>query len=142
MFYDSAKSKLNFTYGIVFVSGTLTGDDLAHKNNSYAVTCYEDLRECYVYSVDQIGFNQVGYLEMPIPYPITKWTPDEIIASDVVPPNLNCTRITISLERKTEEAVWVEEPINQSSAACKNADTQVRKYTIESPPFWKAMRKQ
>lgn len=142
VFYDSAKSALNSNLGngIVFISGTLTGDGLAYKNNSYSVTCYEERRECVVYSVDQIDFNQVGYLDVPTSYPITKWTPFEIVASDVGP--FNCTRVTISLERKTEEAVWVEEPNNQSSAACKTADTQVRKFTIESPPFWHAVPKQ
>jgi hypothetical protein len=143
-FSDSAKSNFNYLgYDIVSVTGTLTGDGIAYKNNSYSVTCYEDRRECLVYSVDEIGDNQVGYLEIPTFYPIMKWTPDEIVASEhVVPLVPRCTKITISLERKTEEAVWVEEPINQAIAACKNADTQIRKFTIESPPFWKTMRKQ
>ena len=145
IFYDSAKfpSAFNLGNGIVSITGTLTGDGIGNKNNSYSVTCFEDRRECLVYRVEQISFNQVGYLEIPTFYPITKWTPDEIVASEHVVPLLpECTRITISLERKTEEAVWVEEPINQSIAACKNADTQVHKYTIESPPFWKAVPKQ
>jgi hypothetical protein len=143
IFHDSANSNLNLGNGIVSISGTLTGDGVAYKNNSYSVTCYEDRRECLVYSVDQIYSNQVGFLETPTFYPITKWTLDEIVASeDVVPLVPKCTRITISIERKTEEAIWVEEPINQASVACKDADTQVHKYTIESPPFWKAVPKQ
>ena len=54
---------------------------------------------------------------------------------------LDCVRITIRLERMTNTAVWVEEPINQALAACKDLDNKVYKWAIEDPPFWKALRK-
>jgi hypothetical protein len=69
-----------------------------------------------------------------------KWDAYEVIATgsgDFV----DCREVTINLERKTQTAVWVEEPINQSRAACKDADTKIYKWTIEDPPFWKALRK-
>ena len=57
---------------VVYITGTLTGDGVAYKNNTIAVTCYIDRRECLVSSIQQIGENQIGRLDMPGIYPITK----------------------------------------------------------------------
>jgi hypothetical protein len=44
----------------VGVSGTLTGADIAYKNNTYAIACIKDRNECLVTSIEQIGPNQIG----------------------------------------------------------------------------------
>jgi hypothetical protein len=134
-FYDSAQTTGE---GFVYISGTLSGDGVAYKNNTVAVSCYKDRMECVTYSIAQIGPNQVGRLAQPITYPITKWDSHEIVATELVIP-MNCYKNTISIVRKSESAVWVEEPVNQSSALCKNADTRILKWTIEDSPGWKAL---
>jgi hypothetical protein len=83
-FYDNGKTTDS---GIVYIAGTLTGEDLGYKNNTTAVVCYADRMEC----------------------------------------------------RKSETAVWVTEPINQSRAQCKNSNTKILKWSIEDSPAWKAM---
>jgi hypothetical protein len=135
VFYDSARTTGD---GIVSITGTLTGDGVGHKNNAVLIACYKDVRECLTYSVQQIGPNMIGRLEIPAAYPVVKWAADEIVAtgSDLA----SCRKVTISVVRKTETAVWVEEPINQARAACIDADTKLYKWTIEDPPFWKALR--
>jgi hypothetical protein len=95
--------------------------------------------ECVTLSVDQIGHNQIGRLDAPTAYPITKWDVGEIVATGPGDTN-NCKRITISIGRKTETALWVEEPTNQSTLACKNSESKIYKWTLEDPPTWKAMR--
>lgn len=135
VFYDSGGATNS---GIVYIAGTLTGDDLGYKNNTTAITCYADRMECLTYSVEQIGPNQIGRLDMPLSYPVTKWNSDVVIASgqgDLV----NCNKVTISIVRKSETAVWVTEPINQSQAQCKNSNTKIQKWSIEDSPAWKAM---
>jgi len=68
-FYDSAETTGE---GYVYVAGTLSGEGVAYKNNTVAVTCYKDRMECLTYSVAQIGPNQVGRLDAPASYPVTK----------------------------------------------------------------------
>jgi hypothetical protein len=134
-FFDSGDAG----YGSVYIAGTLTGDGVAYKNNTAAVTCYQDRMQCVTASIEQIGPNQVGRLESPSIFPVVKWDSYEIVATgagDAV----DCRKVTISIERKSETAVWVEEPINQSSATCKNAETRILKWTIEDSPAWRALR--
>ena len=134
-FYDSTQTAGE---GFVYISGTLSGDGVAYKNNTVAVSCYKDRMECLTNSIEQIGPNQVSRLAQPISHPITKWDSYEIVATGLVTP-MSCRKDTISIVRKSESAVWVEEPVNQSSALCKNADTRILKWTIEDSPDWKAL---
>jgi hypothetical protein len=134
-FYDSAQTTGE---GFVYISGTLSGDGVAYKNNTVAVSCYKDRMECLTNSIEQIGSNQVSRLAWPISYPITKWDSYEIVANELVT-SMSCRKDTISIIRKSESAVWVEKPVNQSSAVCKNADTRILKWTIEDSLNWKAL---
>lgn len=136
VFYDGGET--------VYITGTITGDGLAYKNNTVMITCYRDRKECLFHSVDQIGPHQIGRLDLPSVYPIAKWDASEIMATDSYPIHssypVHCRKVTISIERKSENAIRVEEPINQTRAACKDADTKLYKWTIEDPPFWKRLR--
>jgi hypothetical protein len=136
----ATKAFFDYPDGSVQISGTLTGDDVPYKNNTVVVDCYRDRRECLTYSIEQIAPNQVGRLHGPIIFPITAWNAFEVIATEDASV-LDCRKTTITLERKRQSAVWVEEPINQARAACKNSTTKIYKWTIEDPPAWKAMRK-
>lgn len=114
----------------VGISGTLTGDGIGYKNNTYVITCMKDHRECFITSIEQIGDHQIGRLDYIYSFPITKWDAYEVVATEDVT-NWNCAKSTITLERKRETALWVREPINQASPNCKTSDTQIRKWTIE-----------
>ncbi|MFL6948620.1 MAG: hypothetical protein ACJ8FU_10535, partial [Xanthobacteraceae bacterium] len=69
-FWDSKDS---FGDGFINVSGTLTGEGLGYKNNTYSLSCYKDRMECWVSYVEQIGPAQVGRMSAPDIYPIAKW---------------------------------------------------------------------
>jgi hypothetical protein len=43
-------------------------------------------------------------------------------------------------QRDLRTAVWVEEPVNQGVAFCKDADMRIYKWTIEDSPVWKAVK--
>jgi hypothetical protein len=140
-FFDSAENApVPMSDAVVTVKGTLSGEGVANKNNTFNISCEKNRMECSVYSIDQIGRNQVGSLWGPTIYVITKWDAYEIIAK-LGDDALDCAKATISLERKSKTALWVQEPINQARAFCKNADNRIYKWTIEDPPVWKAMRK-
>jgi hypothetical protein len=136
VFYDASGS---WGEGDVYITGTLTGPGVTYKNNSVAITCLHDRRECVTYSIEQIGPNQVGRLDAPAFWPVTQWSRYEVVASG--PGDFpNCHRVTISIQRDRQTALWVTEPINQASSACKGANTQLYKWTVEDSPGEKALR--
>jgi hypothetical protein len=123
-------------FGRVYISGTLTGKGLAYPNNTYAISCIHKFDSCFVASVQQIGHDQIGRMDNPYEYPIVKWTEYEVVAQEE-PSLFGCFRVTITIDRKRESLLWVEEPINQTKPSCKDADTTIRKYSIEDSPRWK-----
>lgn len=119
--------------GDVYVSGTLTGEGVVFENNSTVVYCRHDPMECVTYYTGSTSPNSVARLDAPSYYPVTTWRDDEVVAAVVG----ECFKETISILRKTKTVatvVWVREPINQSSAYCKDWDTRLLKWTIEDPP--------
>jgi hypothetical protein len=134
-FYDNNQDA---AYGMVIISGTLTGEGLAYPNNTYSVGCEKGPQICTVSSIEQIGPKQIGRLDGPWIYPIVKWDPYEIVASEE-PNTFVCAKVTITIERKERTLLWVEEPINQTRPICEHADTKVRKYTLEDSLGWKRL---
>ena len=126
------------TKDYVAAKGTLTADWIGYKNNTYSILCLPT--DCVVASVEQIGPKQVSSIDGPISYPVIHWTEnDEVVAQD----DALCARITITLDRKTETVLWVETPINQTTVACKNADNDIHKASLEASLYWqRSKRKQ
>jgi hypothetical protein len=122
------------TEDVVTISGTLTGQGIGYPNNTYSLACFKDRKECWISSVEAIGGLQIGRMGAPYEYEVSKWTPYEVIA--VYDGMFSCFKTTITIERKTQELLWVEEPINQAQPQCKNAEPKIRKYTLESSPGW------
>jgi hypothetical protein len=117
--------------GCRHAKGTLSADWIAFKNNTYSILCLRD--ECIVADVEQIGPKQINSIDGPLVYSVKQWTDDgQVVAED----DAFCSRITITLDRKTETVLWVETPINQTTIACKNADNTMRKATLETSLYW------
>jgi len=116
----------------VAAKGTLSADWMAYKNNTYSILCVPE--ECIVASVEEIGPKQVGTIDGPTVYPLKRWTDDdEVVAED----QTLCSRITITLDRRTQTVLWVETPINQTTLEWKNADNNIREATLEASLFWR-----
>jgi hypothetical protein len=126
-YYDSEQ--------LVAISGTLTGPGMAYPNNTYSIGCYQDLKECWVTSVEAISGQQIGRMDAPYAYDIRSWTKSEVVAGYDAP--FGCFKTTVTISRTTKEALWVEEPINQAKPFCKDAENKVRKFSIEDSPGWK-----
>jgi hypothetical protein len=130
--------KFYYEYGNderVYVTGTMTGEGLAYPNNTTAVTCYKERKHCLYTSVEAIGGNQIGRMDAPSEYDVVKWDKNEIVA--VEESMFSCRKTTITIARKLQQAVRVEEPINQTKPDCVKSSTAISKYTIESSPGWK-----
>jgi hypothetical protein len=119
---------------VVMVSGTLTGDGLGYPNNTYSIACFQDRKECWMTYVQAIGSQQIGRMDAPFEYAIRKWSPYEGVAGD--DGGSSCAKTTITIDRKSQQVLWVEEPINQTQLICAKADNKIRKYTIENSPGW------
>jgi hypothetical protein len=117
----------------VGISGTLTGDGVAYKNNTYAIYCLKERMECWISSIEQIGEQQIGRMDYPYSYPVTTWNAQEVIVDEMG----SCARITITITRTQQTALWVQQPINQTRPECKNSDTKTYKWSIENSPGWK-----
>jgi hypothetical protein len=135
-YYDSAKTVRD---GYIAISGTLTGDGIGYPNNTNSISCELEKRECSVASVEQIGKNHVGRMETPRTYPIVRWNAQEVVAASEAS-SIDCNKVTITIDRRTEALLWVQEPLNHTSPRCKDADTRTYKWSIEDAPAWKRMR--
>jgi hypothetical protein len=69
----------------VGISGTLTGEGIASKNNTYSLWCNKERGECFIASIEQIGRNLMGRLDYAYTYSITKWDAYEVVAVDPLP---------------------------------------------------------
>lgn len=134
-FYDSATVGAE---GGVHVSGTLTGPDLGYRNNTFSISCFQERKECYYTSIEQIGPKQLGRMDGIGAIPIVKWNALEVVAKEEEN-GFSCARITITISRKTEAVLWVVEPTNQTQPACSKSRTNVMKWTIEDSLGWKRM---
>jgi hypothetical protein len=138
-FYDSKRVGGEFGgFGLVSISGTLTGGGLG--NNTYGISCSKEWKACFVAFVDQIGKNHIGRIQDPYSYPIVKWTEYEVVAQEEPNP-FGCFRVTITIDRKSETLLWLQEPINQTQPSCKDSDATIRKYSIEDSPGYKRVHK-
>jgi hypothetical protein len=121
--------------GYVSFSGTVTGAGVGYPNNTYSYTCFEDRKECWSSYIEQIGGNQIGRMDAPTPHPIVRWTPNEIVAIDEASAS-TCVKLTMTIDRRREQVLLLQEPVNQTKPICKDADTKTYKWTIEDSPGW------
>jgi hypothetical protein len=118
----------------VTVSGTLTGPGQAYPNNTYSIGCWKDRKECWLTYVSAIGGQQIGRMDAPYSYDIRKWSDYEVVAGD--DGTFGCSKTTITIDRKSQQVLWVEEPLNQTQVMCAKPENKTRKFTIENSPGW------
>lgn len=123
----------------VSVSGTLTGPGIAYPNNTYNVTCYQELKQCWSSDIEAIGDKHMGRLGPPSQFDVRSWAKNEIVAGYDAP--FGCFKTTITIARASKVLLWVEEPVNQTKPFCKDAKNETRKFTIEDSPGWKKLHK-
>jgi hypothetical protein len=70
-------------------------------------------------------------MDGPYHYPIVRWTSAEVVAREDAH-SFGCSTDTITLSRRSQTGLWVREPANVTNPFCKDADTKVRKWTIEN----------
>lgn len=121
----------------IAVSGTLTGEGIDYANNSVLIYCRQEAMDCWIVDIAQVGPNQIGDLQIPTNYAVTRWDADVVVmgSANLYP----CRRETISIQKRTQSVVWVQEPINQTDANCLKSDTKLYKWTIDDSPKWRAM---
>lgn len=127
--------------GYLYIQGSLTGENLekllytstsiGKTNNKVMISCNKLKMECTTYTLTQYGENQVSDLPAPDIFPITRWDNDFVVA--VADNYLQCTKITINIDRKLQETEWVQEPYNQDKTWCKDSYGSTYKWIIKKP---------
>jgi hypothetical protein len=117
------------TPAVVTISGTLTGEGLGYPNNTYSIACFQDRKECWMTSVEAIGGLQIARMDSPYAYDIRKWSPYEVIAGD--DGTFGCFKTTITIDRQSQQVLWVEEPVNQTQVMCAKSENKIRIYDRE-----------
>jgi hypothetical protein len=129
------------TQGYVTIMGRWDGEGVYYKNNATLIGCNQQQSVCSYYTIEQIGVNQVGSLNNPTEMPITHWDDSVITATDAGQDGgVLCVKNTINIDRKSETAELVIEPINQSTLNCAKADNKIYKWWIGGSIFWDRMR--
>lgn len=113
---------------LVGIAGTMKGEGVIYKNNTYAIRCLQSNKECTVTSIEQIGDNLMGRLEYPYDVPVIAWSKDEVIASNEVLP-WTCVKTTITILRSSQTATWVEEGTNLGKGCPK--ERWVHRWSID-----------
>lgn len=128
----------------IYVAGTLTGEGY-DGNNTTVISCSKDKMECLTNSIFGISETscQLGRLDAPKAFSIIKWDDYVVIATDEIPyDTFSCYKTTINIDRKSQTAEWVQEPINQSQISCADIkDSKIYKWTIEDPSWMKNRKK-
>lgn len=119
---------------LVTVSGTLTGPGQAYPNNTYSIACFKDRKECWMTYASAIGRQQICRMDAPWVYDVRKWSDYEVVAGE--DGAFGCSKTTITIDRKSEQVLWVEEPVNQTQVMCAKSENKTRKFTIENSPGW------
>jgi hypothetical protein len=115
--------------------GTISGQGIGYPNNTLFANCSKSEMTCNVATVQQIGANQVGPIDIDS-YPITAWTDGLVTAKEDTVGTSACTSTTINILRQSGEIQWIQEPVNQSAPNCIHVDTTTYKWTVEPSPFW------
>ncbi len=124
----------------IYAAGTRTGQGVPFPDNTWAIGCYREKMQCWTASVEGVSTDscQIGRMEWPTPMPITKWTDQEIVASDETSPAL-CRKTTLSIDRRSQTVVFVAEPVNITNSLCGGASTTTEKSTLENSRWQSVM---
>lgn len=121
----------------VYITGTLIGDDVGYRVNTWNVRCSKTENSCQVADVKEIGRRQLGEITVA-DWPVISWTPTTIVAQDAVLPGASCARNTITINRQTKVVRYMSEPINSDSDFCTKGrkllgPTSVEDWRIGNP---------
>jgi hypothetical protein len=119
----------------VYITGSLIGDDVGYRVNTWNIRCAKTDMTCRVADVEEIGRRQLGEINVA-DWPVVNWTPSMIVAQDGE--NSKCARSTITINRQTKTVRYVSEPTNSESDFCTKGrkllgPTSVEDWRIGNP---------
>jgi hypothetical protein len=132
-FFDSASDRLGD--GFITVSGTLTGPEVGLPDNHYSIKCFKRLGSCDVITYDGVGHNHVGQANHE-EWKIVKWEPDLVVVDSDPAPDA-CSRVTLNLLRRSEEAQYIRHPMNETGSNCDTVEMRTFRWRIDDPPYWR-----
>jgi hypothetical protein len=135
-------SPYNFSMqGMVYASveGAVTGPNLGNPNNYIKAECHAG-SACNVLTFEEITSSAVWpqkqvsgvYLEE---WPVVLWDSETLVAQSQPSP-FGCSRVTLTLKKATEEALYTREPFKGERSDCGNHEMKTHQWRIgPSPSF-------
>lgn len=108
----------NRSLGVVSVTGTLKGDQVGYKVNTWDIRCMQAEKTCHVANVSEIGRDQLGAITA-FDWPILTWTEQVIVATDSTLDTGECSQATITINRVARTVNYDSKPLHPEKDYCK-----------------------
>jgi hypothetical protein len=116
LYYDDRDPRPNSGY--VAVTGTLTGEDM-EGDTFVKVTCTRPANECAVINLQLLNRHSAIYVD-DFSWTITRWD-DEKIVAESTPVAEQCSKVTFTIYRTSEEAIYTRSPAPKANdKLCRN----------------------
>ena len=130
---DQAWALPQFQYyesrGFLSITGSLIGDDVGYKNNTWKIICVDGEETCTVADVEEIGRNQLGEINVG-KWEVTNYNAQTITLDDNDP--TSCGHSIIIINRVAKTANYTNSPQNQDKDYCKKFNKFVRRKVAET----------
>jgi hypothetical protein len=115
--------------GYLSITGTLMGDDVGYKNNTWKIICVYGEETCTVAEVEEIGRDQLGEID------IGKWEVTNYNAQSITLDNQDptaCGHPIIIINRVAKTVNYTNSPQNQDKEWCKKYNEFVKQKTAKT----------
>jgi hypothetical protein len=115
--------------GFLSITGSLIGDDVGYKNNTWKIICVDGEKTCTVASVEEIGRNQLGEIDVGR-WDVTNYNA-QTITLDYNDPS-SCGHPMIVINRVARRVSYTSSPMNQDKDWCKKYNKFVHQQTART----------
>lgn len=102
----------------IYVTGTLIGKGVGYPVNTWKMGCYKDEGICRIASVEEIGRDQLGSIDVN-DWPIITWSDHTVVAQSDPSDTTSCAKSTITVNRDAKSVTYTMIPKNQDASYCK-----------------------
>ena len=120
----------NFQYydngSFLSITGSLIGDNVGYKNNTWKITCVDGEETCTVADVEEIGRNHLGEIN------VSKWEVTNYNAQTITLDDgdaTSCGHPIIVINRVAKTVNYTNSPQNQDKSWCKDYNKFVHQET-------------
>lgn len=115
--------------GFLSITGSLVGDDVGYKNNTWKIICVDGEETCTVADVEEIGRDQLGEIDVG-KWEVTNYNAQTITLDNNEP--TSCGHPIIVINRVAKTVNYTNSPQNQDKDWCKKYNKFVHQVTART----------